>query len=105
MPTRSAPRLGREVTVIGWGAFKIGRNEGVKYPTGYDLPTDEAAARGVLEWLSPGGMMWSGMAVPPPNPVLNVAGTRESKAPGMQQRVRDVMRLVLKPPFYVAGAE
>jgi aryl-alcohol dehydrogenase-like predicted oxidoreductase len=45
MPTRSAPRLGREVTVIGWGAFKIGRNEGVKYPTGYDLPTDEAAAR------------------------------------------------------------
>jgi aryl-alcohol dehydrogenase-like predicted oxidoreductase len=45
MPTRSAPRLGREVTVIGWGAFKIGRNEGVKYPTGYDLPTEEAAAR------------------------------------------------------------
>ncbi|NBV64391.1 MAG: aldo/keto reductase, partial [Planctomycetes bacterium] len=43
MATRSAPRLGRAVTVIGWGAFKIGRNEGVKYPTGYDLPSDEEA--------------------------------------------------------------
>ena len=40
---RSAPRLGREVTAIGWGAFKIGRNEGVKYPTAYDLPSDEEA--------------------------------------------------------------
>ena len=67
--------------------------------------TDEAAARGVLEWLSPGGLMRPGIVVPPPNPVLNVAGSRESKAPGIQQRVRDVMRLVLKPPFYVAGAE
>jgi hypothetical protein len=46
-----------------------------------------------------------GIVVPPPNPVLNVAGSRESKAPGIQQRVRDVMRIVLKPPFYVAGAE
>jgi hypothetical protein len=67
--------------------------------------TDEAAARGVLEWLSPGGLIRSGMAVPPPNPVLNVAGSRESKAPGIQQRVRDVMRMALKPPFYVVGAE
>jgi aryl-alcohol dehydrogenase-like predicted oxidoreductase len=33
------------VTVIGWGAFKIGRNEGVKYPTAYDLPSDEEAER------------------------------------------------------------
>ena len=67
--------------------------------------TDEAAAREVLEWLSPGGLTSPGVAVPPPNPVLNVAGSRESKAPGIQQRVRDVMRMVLKPPFYVVGAE
>jgi len=40
---RGATRLGRSVTAIGWGAFKIGRNEGVKYPTPYDLPTDAEA--------------------------------------------------------------
>ena len=40
---REAPRLGRPVTAIGWGAFKIGRNEGVKYPTPYDLPSDAEA--------------------------------------------------------------
>lgn len=41
---RTAPRLGRPVTAIGWGAFKIGRNEAVKYPTPYDLPSDAEAA-------------------------------------------------------------
>jgi len=37
-------RLGRttlELSAIGFGAFKIGRNTGVKYPTPYDLPDDE----------------------------------------------------------------
>ena len=67
--------------------------------------TDEAAAREILEWLSPGGLTMPGLVVPPPNPVVNVAGSRESKAPGIHQRVRDVMRIVLKPPFYSAGAE
>jgi aryl-alcohol dehydrogenase-like predicted oxidoreductase len=43
LPSRGAPRLPRPVTVLGWGAFKIGRNEGIKYPTGYDLPSDEAS--------------------------------------------------------------
>lgn len=43
IPTRTAARLGRTVTVIGWGAFKIGRNEAVKYPTAYDLPSDDEA--------------------------------------------------------------
>ncbi len=43
IPVRHAPRLPVPVTAIGWGAFKIGRNEGVKYPTGYDLPTDAQA--------------------------------------------------------------
>jgi len=72
-----------------------------------DLSTlsDEAAARYVLGWLSPGGLTMPGLAVPQPNPILNVAGSRESKAPGIQRRVRDVMRMVLKPPFYAAGAE
>ena len=34
---------GLDVTAIGYGAFKIGRNEGIKYPSGYDLPDDDAA--------------------------------------------------------------
>ncbi len=43
--------------------------------------------------------------VPPPYPVLNVAGSRESKAPGIQERVRRVVAMVLNPPFYVPQAE
>lgn len=30
---------------IGFGAFKIGRNVGIKYAQGYDLPTDEESDR------------------------------------------------------------
>ncbi|MCC7290871.1 MAG: aldo/keto reductase [Phycisphaerales bacterium] len=40
------------LSAIGFGAFKIGRTEGVKYPAGYDLPTDaqaEALLNGVLD--------------------------------------------------------
>lgn len=40
------------VPPLGFGAFKIGRNHGIKYPTGYDLPTDDQTARllnGVLD--------------------------------------------------------
>jgi len=43
LPERGAARLPRAVQVIGWGAFKIGRNEGVKYPVGYDLPSESEA--------------------------------------------------------------
>lgn len=41
-------RLGRtnlDVSPIGFGAFKIGRNEKIKYPTAYDLPDDEQVDR------------------------------------------------------------
>ncbi|MCI0630298.1 MAG: aldo/keto reductase [Phycisphaerales bacterium] len=37
---------------IGFGAFKIGRNQNVKYAQGYDLPTDDEVSRllnGVLD--------------------------------------------------------
>ena len=37
---------------LGFGAFKIGRNRGIKYPQGYDLPDDAAVERllnGVLD--------------------------------------------------------
>lgn len=46
-------RLGRSslrVSTIGFGAFKIGRNTGTKYPTGYELPTDEAVVDLVRRW-------------------------------------------------------
>lgn len=52
MAPRELGRTGLKVTPIGYGAFKIGRNVGVKYPAGYDLPDDAAAERllcGVLD--------------------------------------------------------
>ena len=33
------------VTPLGYGAFKIGRNQGIKYPIGYDLPDDATTER------------------------------------------------------------
>jgi aryl-alcohol dehydrogenase-like predicted oxidoreductase len=44
---RPLGRTGLAVSPIGFGAFKIGRNQGVKYPSGYDLP-DEAAVATLL---------------------------------------------------------
>ena len=44
--------IGRELTPIGFGAFKIGRNEGIKYPRKYDLPDErniERLLNGVLD--------------------------------------------------------
>jgi aryl-alcohol dehydrogenase-like predicted oxidoreductase len=32
------------VSPIGYGAFKIGRNRGIKYPSGYELPDERAVA-------------------------------------------------------------
>ena len=40
IPLRTSVRLGRSVTAIGWGAFKIGRNQGAKYPQAYELPSE-----------------------------------------------------------------
>lgn len=40
------------ITPIGFGAFKIGRNQGIKYPDAYDLPDERAVAtllNGVLD--------------------------------------------------------
>ena len=45
-------RLGRTLSPVGYGAFKIGRNEGIKYPEGYDLPdidSTRAILNGVLD--------------------------------------------------------
>jgi len=68
------------------------------------MAVDEAA-KAVLAWLSVGGLIAPGVPAPPPFPVLNVAGSRESKATGIQERVRRVMAMVFNPPFYSSGAE
>ncbi|MAT14677.1 MAG: aldo/keto reductase [Planctomyces sp.] len=39
---------------LGFGAFKIGRNEKIKYPTGYDLPSEADAIRLLNEVLDLG---------------------------------------------------
>lgn len=46
--TKRIPSVSR----LGFGSFKIGRNEGIKYPSGYSLPTDAEVAtllNGILD--------------------------------------------------------
>lgn len=45
MDPRPLGNTGLTITPIGFGAFKIGRNVGAKYPAGYDLPSDDDARR------------------------------------------------------------
>jgi aryl-alcohol dehydrogenase-like predicted oxidoreductase len=52
MARRALGRTGLTVSPIGFGAFKIGRNQGIKYPTGYALPDEPEVAAllaGVLD--------------------------------------------------------
>ncbi len=44
-PRRPLGRTGLTVSPVGFGAFKIGRNEGIKYADGYDLPDEDACGR------------------------------------------------------------
>lgn len=48
METRPLGSTGIAVSLLGLGTVKIGRNEGVKYPRGFDLP-DDAAVVALLE--------------------------------------------------------
>ena len=45
MGPRPLGGTGLDVTSIGFGAFKIGRNEGIKYPSAYPLPSATEAER------------------------------------------------------------
>ena len=52
MTLRPLGQTGLSVSPIGFGAFKIGRNLNVKYPSGYELPDEPAVGRllnGVLD--------------------------------------------------------
>lgn len=42
---RELGRTGLRVSRLGFGAFKIGRNQGIKYSSGYDLPDEAEVAR------------------------------------------------------------
>lgn len=49
---RPLGQTGLEVSPLGFGAFKIGRNQNVKYPSGYELPDDRTVnhlLNGVLD--------------------------------------------------------
>lgn len=45
MNQRPLGSTGIKVSALGYGAFKIGRNEKVKYPAHYDLPDESTVAR------------------------------------------------------------
>ena len=52
MDRRSLGRSGLDITPLGFGTFKLGRNKDIKYPERYDLPSDEDASKllnGVLD--------------------------------------------------------
>lgn len=44
LPFRPLGRTGASVSAVGLGTVKFGRNTAVKYPTPYDLPSDESVA-------------------------------------------------------------
>ncbi len=50
MELRPLGDTGIEVSPLGLGTVKIGRNQQVKYPTGFEIPDDEAVER--LLWLT-----------------------------------------------------
>jgi aryl-alcohol dehydrogenase-like predicted oxidoreductase len=45
MTPRPLGSTGLAISPVGFGAFKIGRNQGIKYPTSYDLPDDTTVTR------------------------------------------------------------
>ena len=52
MDRRSLGHSGLDITPLGFGTFKLGRNKDIKYPEGYELPSDEDASNllnGVLD--------------------------------------------------------
>lgn len=44
LPKRTLGKTGMEVSILGLGTVKLGRNEGVKYPQSFKIPNDTEAA-------------------------------------------------------------
>jgi len=55
LPTRQLGQTGIEVSCLGLGTVKFGRNQGVKYPTGFQLPDDQSVIE-ILEICRAAGM-------------------------------------------------
>ena len=55
LPIRPLGQTGLEVSCLGLGTVKIGRNQGVKYPTGFQLP-DDNSVRNILDICREAGM-------------------------------------------------
>lgn len=55
------------------------------------------AAEAIRQWLEPTSKLFRGEMTPLPNPVMNIAGSRESNALGIETKVRAVMLMVLRP--------
>lgn len=73
-PLRTLGRTGLRVPVLGYGAVKIGRNQGVKYPRPFDLP-DEAEAAHLLNTLLDWGVTYIDTA-----PAYGLSETRIGRA-------------------------
>lgn len=43
LPVRPLGRTGMDTSILGLGTVKLGRDQGVKYPTGFTIPDDSAA--------------------------------------------------------------
>ena len=41
---RPLGNTGMEISALGFGTVKLGRNEGVKYPQGFSIPDDRSAS-------------------------------------------------------------
>lgn len=55
LPKRSLGKTGIAVSCLGLGTVKIGRNQGVKYPSGFELP-DDASVEALLDTAQEAGI-------------------------------------------------
>lgn len=66
---------------------------------------DQEIIKAIHAWLIGGGLIADWVPVVPSKPVLNVAGSRESKHPGIQLRVKEILISVFEPANYPMGGE
>jgi hypothetical protein len=59
----------------------------------------------ILRWMQSGGLSTPDVVQVPACPVVNIAGSRESKAQGIQQRVKNIVLAMLTWKEYMPGAE
>lgn len=71
-----------------------------------DLSGDDSSiVHEIHDWLIGGGLIADDGSSVPSQPILNVAGSRESKQPGIQVRVKHLLISVFEPDHYPMGGE